>query len=85
MNEAQLISDMANLEINKFIRDDLLCLMVGGEFEMCFELALNECKRVQDAMPEYKVTRPFQLINAIDREVEAEKKKRNHEFMVKFN
>lgn len=83
IDQARLISDMARLDINVFIKDELLELMIDGEYDMAFELAYNESLRIADAMPEYRVTQPFKLINAINEEEERAKKERNRIFLTR--
>ena len=78
--EARVISEMANMDDMKLIRDDILMLMIEGEFQMCWELMINERKRHVDAIPEFKITRPFKLINAINPSEERRKQEHNRKF-----
>ena len=78
--EAKVLSEMATLEINIFIKDDLRELIIEGEYEMAFKLASDEAWRVHNAMPEYRITKPFEIINAINQSEERRKQEHNKQF-----
>jgi hypothetical protein len=82
--EANVLKEMATLEYNLLIKDELLELVELKEFEMAFEVAHNHCTMFTDSFEEYAVTKPFKIINAINKEEEARKQEHNRQFLIQL-
>ena len=78
--EVKVLSEMAKLEYNLLIKDELRELTNEGEYEMTFKLAYNHTRAHADGFPEYRITKPHKLINAINPSEEARKKAHNKRF-----
>ena len=78
--EAEVLKEMATLEYNLLIRDELIELVEMNEFGMAWEVAHNHCSTFTNSFEEYAITKPFKIINAIDPEEERRKQEHNKQF-----
>ena len=82
--EVKLLSEMAKLEINVLIKNDLLELMIAGEYDMAFELAHNEIQKKMNCLANLPWMRVMPLIDAFDPAEEKARRARNEQFILNY-